>query len=293
MIQKIIPPTSKPKNTLLKLLFFGVGAFLLLLSGSPFAVQVNLINNGSFDSTASSVTGSTKISSGSTNLTGWTIGAGRGNGYTFLAYPGTAGTSINGTNGIRLWDAGNGGLNTIPATSPNGGKFIVSDGAYQLTTLYQTVSGLTVGQLYQLNFYQAAAQQTGFYGDTMSHWKVSFGGSLTNTNSIRLPNGQFYTNNTQVITGGQSQYSRVMNNKSKGFTPWESQTMTFRATAQSELIGFLALGGPLGQPPFSLIDGISLTEQVPEPSSILLLVLGGVAFAFLRRRERAKIIANV
>lgn len=276
---------SKFSNALRKFIITGFAALTLSVSGVAFSGQFNFVNNGSFEETSASVTGSTRLQSGTGKLSGWTIGAGVNNGYTFLAYPGTAGTSINGSNGIRLWDKGNGGLNTIPTSSPDGGKFIVSDGAYQLTTLYQTISGLNVGQLYKLSFYQAAGQQTGFTGDTQNLWKVSFGGNLTTTNSITLPNGQVYTGSTKVISGGASQLSHVMNNKSKGFSPWESQTMTFRATASSQLLGFMALGGPLGQPPFSLIDGISLTEvTVPEPSSIRLMVVGLMAFVVIRRR---------
>ncbi|MDD5124922.1 PEP-CTERM sorting domain-containing protein [Methylovulum sp.] len=280
---KIICPTSKPKNTFRKLLISGVSAFSFLLSGVALSGQVNLIHNGSFESTT--VSNSAKVNN--SNLSGWNIGTGTGGGYTFLTFSGQAGVNVGG--GFPLWNVNN----VIPNSSPDQGKFIVSDGAYHLTTLYQTVTGLTVGKYYDLAFYQAAGQQKGFDGSTTEQWLVSFGGALTTTNSILLPSGQTYTDTTQVVTGGQNQYSHLMSNPNHGFVPWEQQHMTFRATAQSELIGFLALGGPLGQPPFSLIDGISLTEQVPEPGSVLLMLVGGVAFAFLRRRNLTKTVANV
>jgi hypothetical protein len=274
---------SKNLHALRSFLAVGCAALSLSVSTAAFSGQVEFVNNGSFETTTA--TGSTLLQSGTKALSGWTIGAGSGNGYTFLAFPGTAGTSINGSNGIRLWDKGNGGLNTIPTSSPDGGKFIVSDGAYQLTTLYQTLTGLSVGHLYQLRFYQAAGQQYNFTGNTTNQWQVSFGGSLTTVNSITLPNGQTYSGSTQVVSGGDTRLSQVMNNTSKGFTGWSYQSMTFRATAQNQLLGFLALGGPLGQPPFSLLDGISLTEQLPEPGSLALVFLGMGAAGLMRQRR--------
>jgi len=43
------------------------------------------------------------------------------------------------------------------------------------TTLYQTVSGLVVGQSYAVSFYQAAAQFTDRTGKTTEQWDVSLG----------------------------------------------------------------------------------------------------------------------
>ena len=71
--------------------------------------------------------------------------------------------------GIKLW--------TFPATSPDGGNFLLQDGAYQVGTLSQTLNGLVTGKSYQVSFYQASGQQSGFTGNTTEWWDVSLGGS--------------------------------------------------------------------------------------------------------------------
>jgi hypothetical protein len=40
-----------------------------------------------------------------------------------------------------------------------------------------------------------------------------------------------------------------MTNVSKGFSGWEFESLKFTATDADELLGFLALGTPLGLPP--------------------------------------------
>jgi len=266
--------------------------FFIACSALPIPALANLVINGSFDDPAST-TGF--LASGTSNLQGWNIGMGSGNatygyGYSFLAKPGSAGTNFADPTAsqwvpISLWDSNtNGGLNPIPDTSPLGGNFIIADGAFRLTTLYQTVSGLEVGEDYKLSFYQAAGQERGFDGDTQEQWQVSWGGSLNTTNSITLPNGQIYTDPTEVISGGDVQLSEVMNNPSHGFQDWQKQTMTFTATATSQLLGFLALGSPLGQPPFVLLDGISL-DKITEPNILLLILSGGFLLFISMRRK--------
>jgi hypothetical protein len=80
----------------------------------------------------------------------------------------------------------------------------------------------------------------------------------------------------------------VLNNASHGFTGWQYQTFTFTASGTSDLLSFLAVGTPSGVPPFSLLDGVSLT-QLPEPATWTMLISGlmGVAGA-ARLRKRAK-----
>ena len=49
-------------------------------------------------------------------------------------------------------------------------------------------------------------------------------------------------------------------------TAWVTQTLYFTATATTQILSFLAVGTPTGEPPFALLGGVSL-DAVPEPSS--------------------------
>ena len=216
--------------------------------------------------------------SGSTlTLANWTT-----TGYNFLYAPNTAdaGTTngansgqpneapgqynaSNGYGSTYMLGSNNGGASTLPATDPAGGNFIAADGAYEVGAVSQTINGLTVGNAYVLNFYWAAAQQQSYTGATTENWAVSLGSQTFTTPTYNLP--------------------------SKSFSGWMSQSFTYTATGTSETLSFLAGGTPSGQPPFSLLGGVSLA-LVPEPSAWVLLVgCGAVAtvLGVIRRRRLA------
>lgn len=275
---------SKSNNHLLSVLLSSLALFASV-TPSVFAAQVNLVQNGSFETTTA--TNSYQVNN--SNLSGWQITNATGGGYTFLTFPGQAPTNVGagaewGTFG--LWNPGG---NSIPATSPDGGKFIVSDAAFRNSSIYQTINGLTVGQVYRLSFWQAAGQQVGFTGATKEQWRVSLGGSITYVNSLTLANGntatasQLSTNAIGIATGGDVRFSTMMDNPSQGFQNWQQQQMLFTATATSQLLSFLAIGSPTGQPPFSLLDGVSLVA-VPEPETIGILLFGLLVIAFGQKR---------
>ena len=72
------------------------------------------------------------------------------------------------------------------------------------------------------------------------------------------------------------------------------QSFTFTATGPSEVLRFIAHGTPSGVPPFSLLDGVSMTAAVPEPATWAMMVLGfGVIGRAMRRgvRRQAPAIA--
>ncbi len=60
--------------------------------------------------------------------------------------------------------------------------------------------------------------------------------------------------------------------------------MNFTASGASDLLSFLAVGTPTGEPPFSLLDGVD--AEVPEPSSVLLIAGVAVVAAGLRKLRR-------
>ena len=71
---------------------------------------------------------------------------------------------------------------------------------------------------------------------------------------------------TQTIETFLSGYSN------HGFKGWIRQTMIFTPTAANPILSSRSTGTPSGQPPFGLLDGVSL-QAVSEPSSCLVSAL--------------------
>jgi hypothetical protein len=216
------------------------------------AHATELVTNGSFETVTGAGVSAEIGTLGTENVSGWTT-----SGYNFVFTPGTAdnGTgAIQGGGHLQLWGAGNGGAagNNL-GVSPDGGNFVAMDGAYETAAISQTITGLVAGDQYTVSFYYAGAQQKGYTGDTTEAVKVSFGG-----HTIETP---------------------VLSDPSHNFTGWYSESMTFTANSTSDVLSFLAVGTPSGQPPFTLLDGVSVTADtsgspVPEPSSLALLLTG-------------------
>lgn len=239
---------------------------LSLLLCSRMEAQ-NLVQNGSFEDVG--IAGySGQIGKFPTapdqlqTVAGW-----RTSGYNFLFQPG-AGTSGGAASGygnpVTFWGsaAQNGGSSQFdfPASSPDGGNFLALDGGFAPYTLAvsQKLTGLTSGQVYQLTFYWAAAQQHGYTGATTEGMSVTFGEETHTTPTYQLP--------------------------SHDFSGWMSSTFNFTATDSTQWLSFLAQGTPQGQPPFTLLDGVSMVA-IPEVSSPTMIVLGMSVLCFARRRR--------
>jgi hypothetical protein len=166
--------------------FLGLIAAVGVAAAMPSAAFAGeLITNGGFESNA----GNGQLGN-STSATGWSISGG----YTFLFNAQgstTSGTSAdnNGAFGqygnLYLWGPGTGVSNGL-TTSPTGGAFIAQDSAFQSAAITQSISGLTVGQTYELSFDWAAAQQSGFNGPSFDQWQVSLGGQTQSTATYNL-----------------------------------------------------------------------------------------------------------
>jgi hypothetical protein len=242
-----------------------------LTAGPAFAVT-NLVQNGDFSTYTITANGNANggmVNYGA-NVANWSVPT-PGTSYSFLftsvsgaqlGAPSTSGNpSGQGVDGLALWGPSNGSNNGLTA-SPTGGAFIGQDGSYQAGALSQTISGLTPGQTYQLSFYWAAAQQEGFSGGNTQWWQVSL--------------------------GGQSESTQHLTITSEGFNGWDLATMTFTASSASELLSFLAMSNATSSlPPFTLLDDVQL-NQVPEPSTWAMMLLGfvGLGYASFRSQRR-------
>ena len=92
----------------------------------------------------------------------------------------------------------------MPASSPNGGNFIASDGPFQPGAISQTINGLKVGDLVTITFDWAGAQQSGYSGASTDYLAVTLGGQTLDTT--------------------------VLHDASEGFTGWNSGSLTLPFT---------------------------------------------------------------
>ncbi len=88
--------------------------------------------------------------------------------------------------------------------------------------------------------------------------------------------------------GDLNQNTAIVTDPNHGFTGWQYQTMTFIADNANPILSFLAVGTPAGEPPFSLLDGVSLTQTTPEPATYALIGLGLIAIPAVRRLRKSR-----
>lgn len=57
----------------------------------------------------------------------------------------------------------------------------------------------------------------------------------------------------------------MFDNASEGFTGWDYETLTFTPTSTSELLSFLAIGTPTGEPPTVLLSDVGMADTTIAP----------------------------
>jgi len=187
--------------------------------------------------------------------------------------------------------AGGGYLTTYGNPTPNlPGNYVQADGnpVYESGFNY-LVHGLTVGQTYQLNFYQGASQQTGFHGPTTNQWIVSLGTAGLYDYPI---GGRFYAYaNTDL--GASIAASPLMSVPDGGTVGWEPQvTVYLTADATTDLLSFLAWGdngNTANLPPIAFLAGVDSPpglQATPLPGALPLLGVGLAGLAAIGRRRR-------
>ena len=265
---------KRSSGSMMKKLFAGLACAVLLhgLAASP-AAAAPIVANGDFvgaeDSTGTLIPTPFQLAYGTYTQN--------------FAWSGTGGLNAIAANGTQV-------IAHAPA-NPAGytGNIYLADASPSYSTgvyLYQTLNGLSVGQLYSVNFEQAAgdyytqADTNKPWTDT-AQWVVGLGGSI----SYKYFGNNVY--NWVLSPDAQLQSSALMNiDPNTGTSPWQTQDLTFKATSSSELLTFLAAGS--GAPPFALLANVSV-DPVPEPSTWVMMIVGvaGIAFGLLRRRSTA------
>ncbi|NGZ83997.1 PEPxxWA-CTERM sorting domain-containing protein [Duganella aceris] len=239
----------------IKSILLSISAVAALSAGMAHAAT-NLVVNGDFSQTTNGNNKELKtakqVNDKRTMLTGWTsIDSDKNAGFNFVLD-----SSIANTKASVKW------MKSDISGSLGSGNVFASDSQYHPGTLSQTITGLTDDSLYTLTFSYALAQQVGFTGANYdNYWQVGFGDTTQNTSLLTIDNG--------------------------GFSGWKTATMTFAASGTSQVLSFLAKGTAPGAPPFLLLDNVSLTAAVPEPSTWAMMLGGFGLVGFLARRRRA------
>ena len=271
-----------------------IGAAAIAAVVSMPALAGNLVTNGGFednfgagqfDQALPGSAGGQNGGAPGTTADGWTVigtNSSFPDGYAFIFNNANSFTTTNSSVGSFSQYAAPVGLwgNSADA-SREGDYFYGVDSTFHPSALTQEISGLVAGHTYTLSFDYAAAQQFQYDGNTVDQWVVTLGGQTIATTTIDLPN--------------------------HAFSGWLTDTVTFTYEGEGGLLSFVnnGMGGcnasfkscaPIdpaasGGPPFSLLDGVSLTGSAPEPSTWAMMILGfaGLAYAGLRNRRRAAI----
>ncbi len=252
------------------------------------AQATNLVQNGGFVPTDKSIV-SAYLRDGSVLLNGTypsiSIPNWSSSGYNFLYSDGNSAS----TTALLTF---NSSANQVVNSADGSGWFVGADSAFGQGPIVQTLTGLTMGQQYNLTFWQSAGQQKNFTGATTDLWAVNIGGTFNGSGYI-APNTIAFTGGTNLfsdlmsLSSGANVGSQTTVSGPSKVNGWQKQTRTFTANASTLTLNFLAEGTPEGLPPFALLSGVSVEAvSVPEPLTIIGTLIGGtVAFRLKKKNE--------
>ena len=258
----------------------GAAAAVAFFAATSSGAVTNLVVNGDFEqsSCAVSCVGTNTVFTGAT---GW---KGSGFGGVFVPdIPGAAnlGRSTGWKN--SFWGPGRGVANGFQ-NSPTGGNFIAGDADTKIAFRLSQLVPLTAGQRYRLQFDWAAGQA------------YTFNGATTERLEVRVYDGQSFlrglgsgAKNPQTLA--LNYFTNTVQTPSHGFNGWFHEDVTFTANGNN-VLEFFSQGTPSGLPPFTMLDGVSITAAVPEPASWAMLIAGfGIVGGVLRRRRSQPVAA--
>ncbi len=140
--------------------------------------------------------------------------------------------------------------------SPNSGMCDAYSGDYQVDTISQTISGLNIGDNYQLSAYIADDPDNSFGAST---WSVSFGGNVIDSGDDSGSGGYAYTLKSYIVNAAAT-----------------SATIQFGFEQHTEYYDLDDV---------SLVD-LGAPSATPEPAAYLLVSGALLGFGMFRRKKR-------
>ncbi len=255
-----------------------VAATLLAAFGTADPAAAQLVTNGGFETFTTGSGGDRGFQSGYGSLSGWTLSTTNNFGYAGIITSSNANSSYT-ANGVGITLANPGNTSGVPSiTVASGNNMLAWENAGNTCGcyIYQTITGLVQNASYTLSFSEAGAVWSGgASAATSDRWMVGWGTSASNSVANQAPSQTVSLNGTTT----------------KGFTGWVQQQMSLVATSTTMVLSFMA-NHPTGvsQPPFALLDGVTLTQTttVPEPASALLVISAIGGMIGLRRAARRR-----